>query len=78
MIRNLFFILLGVLGGLWVAWPGILLEENWSCAKEIVAKSQEDSTDIRALLAVSPQYLLKQKNQGSMDKIRIIGDACFR
>ncbi len=78
MIRNFLFILVGLFGGLWIAWPGISDEENWSCAKEIVMKSKEERTDIRAILAVSPKYLLKQGSQGPMDQLRVVGDACFR
>ncbi len=78
MIRNFLFVLLGFLGGLWIAWPGIIDKGNWSCAKEIIMKSKEDRTDIRAVLAVSPKYLLKERSQGAMDQLRVVGDACFR
>ena len=78
MIGNLFFILVGLFGGLWIVWPGIVTQENWICAKDIVIKSQREQVDIRAALAVSPKYLIKRKKLGTMDKIRVVGDACFR
>ncbi len=78
MLRNLFYLLVGLFGGLWLVWPGITRSENWDCATEILLKSREERTDVRALLAVSPNYLLKNKNKDPISKIRIVGDACFR
>ena len=78
MLKSLLFLLTGVFGGLWLAWPGVTNQENWFCAKEIVLKSQGNRTDIRTVMAVSPNYFLKKKSQGLMDKLRVVGDACFR
>ncbi len=60
-----------------MSWPGITVRGNWSCAKEIVVKSQRERTDFRAVMAVSPKYLLKNK-QTKLEKIRVVADACFR
>ncbi len=78
MIRNLFFLFLGLLGGLWFVWPGIIKQENWVCAKDIVVKAQREQIDIRTALAISPRHLIKRKKLGTKDKLRIVGDACFR
>ena len=78
MLRNFLFVLLGLFGGLWIAWPGISDKGNWICAKEIVMKSKEERTDIRAVLAISPKYLMGRKRHAPMDQLRIVGDACFR
>ncbi len=78
MFRNLFFVLLGLFGGLWLVWPGIIKQEGWVCAKDIVIKSQKEQIDIRAVLSVSPRQMINRKKLGIRDKLRIVGDACFR
>ena len=78
MIRNLFFVLLGMIGGLWLVWPGVIKQESWDCAKEVVLKSQREQVDIRVVLASSPRDLINREKLGNRDKLRIIGDACFR
>ena len=78
MLRNLFFTSIGILGGLWIAWPGIVNKENFSCVSEIILKSQNEKADVRAIMAVSPKYLLRSKSNGPFDQLRVVGDACFR
>ena len=89
MFRNLFFIFLGLFGGLWLVWPGISTKVGWECSKDIVFNAEKEPTDSVSFLqslqrklkissAVSPKTLLKAENLGPMDKFRIIGDACFR
>ena len=89
MIRNLFFLIIGALSGLWIIWPQIIATKGWECAKDIVASSDEDLTDIESFieslpnkiklgLAVSPKTLLKRENLTRVEKIRIVGDTCFR
>ncbi len=67
----------GISIGLWISWPGILIPKNWKCFKDIIVKSADEKISIKALLAVSPDYLLK-RNNNLPSKIRIISDACFR
>ncbi len=78
MLRNLLFLFLGMFGGIWLAWPGIIDKDNWGCAKDIVLKSRNDGMDIRAALALSPKYFLRTNSNSPMEKIRVVGDACFR
>ena len=89
MVRNLFFVLLGIFGGLWLVWPGVASKEGWDCTKDIILNSEEEPKDsvslledlqrkIRLSAALSPKTLLKAENLGPMDKFRIVGDACFR
>ena len=89
MIRNFFFVLLGLFGGLWLAWPGVSSKKGWDCTKDIVLNSEEEPKDSQSFLddlkrklrltaALSPKTLLQAENLGPMDKIRIVGDACFR
>ena len=71
-------ILFGVFLGFWVSWPGILIPNNWKCFKNIIARSTDKKISLKAVLAVSPNYLLKVKNNNFYSKARIVSDACFR
>ncbi len=89
MIRNLIFLILGAFSGFWFIWPQIITTKGWECTKDVIASSNEDLTDIESLveslpnriklgLAVSPKTLLKRENLTRIEKLRIVGDACFR
>ena len=89
MIRNLFFLILGAFSGLWFIWPQIITTKGWECAKDVVTSSTEDLTDIESFieslpnkiklgLAISPKTLLKRKDLTRIEKLRIVGDTCFR
>ena len=89
MIRNLFFLLIGMFSGLWLIWPQIITTKGWDCTKDVIASSSEELTDIESLieslpkkikvgLAISPKTLLKRDNLNRIEKLRIVGDACFR
>ena len=89
MIRNLFFLILGTFSGLWFIWPQIITTKGWECTKDIISSSNEELTDIESFveslpnriklgLAVSPKTLLKRENLTRIEKLRIVGDACFR
>tara|TARA_Y100001968_G_scaffold244133_1_gene228101 strand:- start:1098 stop:1367 length:270 start_codon:yes stop_codon:yes gene_type:complete len=89
MIRNLFFLFLGAFSGLWFIWPQIITTKGWECTKEVIASSNEELTDIESLveslpnrlklgLSISPKTLLKRENLTRIEKLRIVGDACFR
>jgi len=89
MIRNLFFLLLGAFSGIWFIWPKIITTKGWECSKSVITSSNEELTDIESLveslpnriklgLAVTPKTLLKRENLTRIEKLRIVGDACFR
>ena len=89
MIRNLFFFVLVAFSGLWFIWPQIITTKGWECTKDVIASSNEELTDIESLveslpnkiklgLAVSPKTLIKRENLTRIEKLRIVGDACFR
>ena len=70
-------------------WPQIITAKGWECTKDVIASSNEDLTDIESLveslpnriklgLALSPKTLLKRENLTRIEKVRIVGDACFR
>ena len=77
-MRYFLFLFFGFFVGLYLSWPGILISKNWKCFNEIIEKSSDDRISIKALLEVSPSYLIKGKNKNMISKIRIVADACFR
>ena len=77
-MRSFLFLFAGMFAGLYVSWPGIVNLRNWKCFNDIVAKSAEDKISIKAVLELSPNYLIKGKNKNMSSKIRIVADACFR
>ena len=89
MIRNLFFLIVGAFSGIWFIWPQIITTKGWECTKNVIASSNEELTDIESLveslpnrirlgLAVSPKTLLKREDLTRIEKLRVVGDACFR
>ena len=77
-MRPLLFLFSGIFAGLYLSWPGILISKNWKCFNDILAKAAEDKISIKAVLEVSPSYLIKSKNKNKLSKLRIVADACFR
>ena len=77
-MRFIFILIFGIFAGLYLSWPGILVSKNWKCFQDIIAKSAEDKISIKAVLEVSPNYLIKGKNKNMSSKIRVVADACFR
>ena len=72
------FLFFGIFAGLYLSWPGILILNNWKCFNKIIQNSAEDKISLKALLEVSPNYLIKRKNKNMNSKIRVVADACFR
>ena len=77
-MKSLFLLFSGLVLGLWSAWPGIVIPNNWRCFRDIIVKSSNEQISFKAALAVSPNYFLKGKRKNSNSKIRIVFDACFR
>tara|TARA_S200000501_G_scaffold247830_1_gene232174 strand:- start:527 stop:760 length:234 start_codon:yes stop_codon:yes gene_type:complete len=77
-MKFLFLLFSGLVLGLWFAWPGIIIPNNWKCFRDIIVKSSKDQISFKAALAVSPNYLLKGKRKNNNSKIRVAFDACFR
>ena len=77
-MKSFLFLFIGIFAGLYLSWPGILISKNWKCFNEIIEKSSRDKISIRAVLEVSPSYLIKGKNKNMTSKIRVVADACFR
>ena len=77
-MRSFLFLFSGIFAGLYLSWPGILISKNWRCFNEIIEKSANEKISIRAVLEVSPSYLIEGKNKNIPSKIRFVADACFR
>jgi len=77
-MRNFLFLFSGLFVGLYLSWPGIVISKNWKCFNDIIEKSAEDKISLKAVLEVSPSYIIKSKNKNMFSKIRIVADACFR
>ena len=77
-MRSFLFLFSGVIAGIFLSWPGVLILKNWKCFDDIITKSAENKISIKAALEVSPSYLIKNKNKNFAAKLRIVADACFR
>ena len=77
-MRSFLLLFSGIITGLYLSWPGILISKNWKCFNEIIKKSAEEKISIKVVLEISPSYLIKGKNKNMTSKIRVVADACFR
>ena len=77
-MRSFLILFSGIFAGLYLSWPGIIISKNWKCFNDIMAKSAENKISLKAVLEVSPSYIIKGKNKNITSKIRVIADACFR
>ena len=77
-MRSFLFLFTGVIVGIFLSWPGVLILKNWKCFDDIITKSAENKISIKAALELSPSYLIKNKNKNIASKLRIVADACFR
>tara|TARA_B100000886_G_C20091806_1_gene354194 strand:- start:98 stop:331 length:234 start_codon:yes stop_codon:yes gene_type:complete len=77
-MRSFLFLFSGIFAGIYLSWPGILTPKNWKCFNDIIAKSAEDKISIKAVMELSPSYLIKSKKKNKHSNIRIVADACFR
>jgi len=77
-MKYFLFLFCGIFAGLYLSWPGIVISKNWKCFNEIITKSAEDKISIKAVLEISPNYLINSKNKNMSSKIRFVADACFR
>ncbi len=89
MIKASLFISVGIFCGLWLAWPGIATSKGWECAKDIIFNLNKEPNDTKSILediqrklkltsAITPRTLLKAEKLDPIEKLRVVGDACFR
>ena len=77
-MKSLLLLFSGFSIGIWLSWPGIFISGNWKCFKDIISNSLDEKISVKAVLAISPNYLLKGNNKNTFARIRIVSDACFR
>ncbi len=77
-MRSFLILFSGIFAGLYLSWPGLLNSKNWKCFNEIIEKSAENKISIKAVLELSPSYIIKRKNKNIISKTRVVADACFR
>ena len=77
-MKYFLFLFSGIFAGLYLSWPGLLITKNWKCFDDILTKSADNKVSLRAVLEVSPSYLIKNKKKDLPSKLRIVADACFR
>ena len=77
-MRTFLLLFFGIFAGLYLSWPGIIFLKNWKCFNKIIKNSAENKISIKAVLEVSPNYIIKGNNKNMPSKIRVVADACFR
>ena len=70
---------LGFALGFILIWPGIVSKNGRKCFFNILKDGSDGNIELKTILAVNPNYLLKIKNaKNNYLKILLIGDSCFR
>tara|TARA_Y100001978_G_scaffold65276_1_gene58480 strand:- start:1747 stop:1980 length:234 start_codon:yes stop_codon:yes gene_type:complete len=77
-MKSFFFLISGIILGLWISWPGIIFQKKWQCFFNIIKESKNEKLSLKAALAVSPKFLIKGESNDNASKLRIVSDACFR
>ena len=76
---NTLFFIVGLSGGIILIWPGILSFDNRKCFFDILKDGSDGDIQLKTILAVKPNYLLKIKNaRNKYFKVLLVGDSCFR
>ena len=77
-MKGFLFVLFGIFLGSWISWPGIISIKNWECFMRIINDSKKDKLSLKAVLSISPKFLLKADSMDYPSKLRIVSDTCFR
>ena len=78
-LGKIFILSLGFSLGIIVIWPGIISGNSRKCFFNILKDGSDGNIELKTILAVNPNYLLKIKNaKNNYLKILLIGDSCFR
>ena len=78
-IKNLSILVLGFSLGVIAIWPGIISSNSRKCFFSIIKDGSDGSIQIKTILLVNPNYLLRIKNaKNKYLKVLLVGDACFR
>ena len=78
-IKNLSILVLGFSLGVIAIWPGIISRNSRKCFFNIIKDGSDGNVQIKTILLVNPNYLLRIKNaKNEYWKVLLVGDACFR
>ena len=77
-MKSFLFLFSGIFAGLYFSWPGLVISKNWKCFIDILEKSADDKISLKAVMEVSPSYIIKNKKKNLPSQLRIVADACFR
>ncbi len=70
---------LGFCLGVITIWPGITSGNSRKCFLNILKDGSDGNIQLKTVLSVNPNYLLKIKNaRNKYFKILLVGDSCFR
>ena len=71
--------ILGFSLGVIAIWPGLISGNSRRCFLNILKDGSDGDIELKTILAVKPNYLLKIKNESNKYlKILLVGDSCFR
>ena len=78
-IKKLSILVLGFSLGVIAIWPGIISRNSRKCFFNIIKDGSDGNIQIKTILLVNPNYLLRIKNaENEYLKVLLVGDACFR
>ena len=78
-IKKLSILVLGFTLGVIAIWPGIISRNSRKCFFNIIKDGSDGNIQIKTILLVNPNYLLRIKNaKNEYWKVLLVGDACFR
>ena len=78
-IKKLSIFVLGFTLGVISIWPGIISRNSRKCFFNIIKDGSDGNIQIKTILLVNPNYLLRIKNaKNDYWKVLLVGDACFR
>ena len=78
-IKKLSILVLGFTLGVIAIWPGIISRNSRKCFFNIIKDGSDGNIQIKTILLVNPNYLLRIKNaKNDYLKVLLVGDSCFR
>ena len=78
-IKKLSILVLGFTLGVIAIWPGIISRNSRKCFFNIIKDGSDGNIQIKTILLVNPNYLLRIKNaKNDYWKVLLIGNAFFR
>ena len=78
-LHSISFLILGIILGFIVIWPGLITQTGRKCFLKIIQDGTNGNVSLGTIFSITPNYLLKiHKEKNKYYKILLIGDFCFR